>query len=96
MDVLIEDPQSQVLSEGEVQEVLQVLDHIVDHVVVSGEIATWGRPANESVQERFVRKKMNEPYLLRSIRRDKRKKQNQNQERKKKKPERRKERKEPN
>ena len=56
MDILIEDPRSQVLSEGEVQEVLQALDHIVDHVVVGGEIATWGRPANESVQERFVRK----------------------------------------
>ena len=56
MDVLIEYPRSQVLSEGEVQEVLQTLDHIVDHVVVSGGIATWVRPANESVQERFVRK----------------------------------------
>ena len=38
--MLIEDPQSQVLSEDEVQEVPQVLDHIVDHVVVSGDFAT--------------------------------------------------------
>ena len=61
------------------------MDHIVDHVVVSGDISTQDRPANESVQERFVRKKMNEPYFLRSIRRDKRKKKN-----KKEKPERKK------
>ena len=51
MDVLI----GEVLFEDEVQEVLQALDHIVDHVVVGGGFATWGRPANESVQERFVR-----------------------------------------
>ena len=47
------------------QEVPQVLDHMVAHIVVSGDCATWGRPANESVQERFVHKLMNEPYLLR-------------------------------
>ena len=47
------------------QEVPQVLDHMVAHVVVSGDCATWGRPANASVQERFVHKLMNEPYLLR-------------------------------
>ena len=56
------DPQSQVLSGDEVQEVPQVLDHMVAHVVVSSDYATWGRPANENVQEWFVYKLMNEPY----------------------------------
>ena len=65
MDGQIEDPQSPVLSGDEVQEVPQVLGHMVDHVVVNGDCATWGRPANESVQERFGHKLMNEPYLLR-------------------------------
>ena len=44
------------------QEVPQVLEHMVAHVVVSNDYATWGRPANENVQERFVYKLMNEPY----------------------------------
>ena len=55
MDVLIGDPRLQVLFEDEGQEVLQAVDNIVDHVVVGGGFATWDRPANESVQERFVR-----------------------------------------
>ena len=68
MDGPIEDPQSQVLSGDEVQGVPQVLDHMVAHVVVSDDYATWVRPANENVQERFVYKLMNEPYLLRKTR----------------------------
>jgi len=56
MDVQIGGPRSQVLFEDEEQEVLRAMDHIVDHVVVGGGFATWGRPANENVQERFVQK----------------------------------------
>ena len=46
-------------------EVLQVLDHMIVPVVGAEDAATCVRPANESVQERFEHKLMNEPYLLR-------------------------------
>ena len=64
------------------QEVPQVFDHMVAHVVVSNDYATWGRPANENVQERFVYKLMNEPYLLR-INEEWKKRQTQNRRKKK-------------
>ena len=66
------------------QEVPQVLGHMVDHVVVNGDCATWGRPANENVQERFDYKLMNEPYLLRKTQEGK-KRQTQNRRKGKKK-----------
>ena len=59
------DPQSPVLSGVEVPEVLEVLDHRIVPVVGVEDVATCVRPANESVQERFEHKLMNEPYLLR-------------------------------
>ena len=59
------DPQSQVLSGVEVPEGLRVLDHVIVPVVGAEDAATCVRPANESVQERFEHKLMNEPYLLR-------------------------------
>ena len=65
MDEPREDPQSQVLSGVEVLEVLRVLDHMIVPVVGAKDAATCVRPANESVQERFEYKLMNEPYLLR-------------------------------
>ena len=65
MDEPREDPQSPVLSGVEVPEVLQVLDHMIVPVVGVEDAATCVRPANESVQERFEHKLMNEPYLLR-------------------------------
>ena len=65
MDEPREDPQSQVLSGVEVPEVLRVLDHMIVPVVGAEDAATCVRPANESVQERFEHKLMNEPYLLR-------------------------------
>ena len=82
VDGPIEDPQSQVLSGDEVQGVPQVLDHMVAHVVVSSDYATWVRPANENVQERFVYKLMNEPHLLR-INEEWKKRQTQNRRKKK-------------
>ena len=75
MDGPIEDPQLQVLSGDEVQGVPQVLDHMVVHVVVSSDYATWVCPENENVQERFVYELMNEPYLLR-INEERKKRQN--------------------
>ena len=44
---------------------LRVLDHMIVPVVGEEGVATCVRPANESVQERFEHKLMNEPYLLR-------------------------------
>ena len=64
------------------QGVPQVLDHMVAHVVVSSDYATWVRPANENVQEWFVYKLMNEPYLLR-INEEWKKRQTQNRRKKK-------------
>ena len=58
------------------------MDHMVAHVLVSSDSATWGRPANENVQERFVYKLMNEPYLLR-INEEWKKRQTQNRRKKK-------------
>ena len=64
------------------QGVPQVLDHMVAHVVVSSDYATEVRPANENVQEWFVYKLMNEPYLLR-INEEWKKRQTQNRRKKK-------------
>ena len=60
-----EDPQSQVLSGVEVPEGLRVLGHMIVPVVGAEGVATCGRAANESVQERFEEELMNEPYWLR-------------------------------
>ena len=56
---------------------LRVLDHMIVPVVGEEGVATCVRPANESVQERFEHKLMNEPYLLRKQQRKERRNKQQ-------------------
>ena len=55
------DPQSPVLSEVEVLELLRGLGHRFAPVVGFEDVATYDRHVNENVQERFEHKLMNEP-----------------------------------
>ena len=55
------DPQSPVLSEVEVLELLRGLGHKFVPVVGFEDVATYDRHVNENVQERFEHEMMNEP-----------------------------------